>query len=251
MNLLPHTRKAVGFAAVIALAGCASTSVQPEQETAMANLPPPSVVLVHKFGVNASEVKATQGLYGKAVDAVEHESIGQEEQALGQEVSNNVTDQLVKKIAAMGLNAQRATLDTYVPANALVITGYFRDIDEGNKMQELVIGLGLGEAKMDTQVQVLTPAGAGQFRTLLEFETHADSGKLPGAALTMGAGAAAQGGVTAGMAAANVAVSGVKAYKTAMGPMADRTANKAATYLGKYFAGQGWIPADKVPHSMF
>ncbi|MGH3056223.1 MAG: hypothetical protein ACRDL7_14715 [Gaiellaceae bacterium] len=34
--------------------------------------------------------------------------------------------------------------------------------------------------------------------------------------------------MTAGMAAANVAVSGVKAYRTAMGAMASRTADKAA-----------------------
>jgi hypothetical protein len=250
MDLHKNLHKVAGLAMGIALAGCASTSVQPEQETAMSNLPPPSVVLVHKFGVNASEVKTTQGLYGKAVDAVEHESTSEEEAALGQEVSDDVTDALVKKIAAMGLNAQRATEDTNVPADALIITGYFRDIDEGNKARQLVIGLGFGQAKMDTQVQVLSHAG-DEFRTLLEFETHADSGEMPGAALTMGAGAAAQGGVTAGMAAANVAITGVKAYRTAMGPMASRTVNKAATYLGKYFAGQGWISADKVPQSMF
>jgi hypothetical protein len=84
MNRLRHANEAVGLAAVIALWGCASTRVQPEQETVMTNLPPPSVVLVHKFGVNLSEVKATQGVYGEAIDAVEHESFSQEEAALGQ-----------------------------------------------------------------------------------------------------------------------------------------------------------------------
>jgi len=54
---------------------------------------------------------------------------------------------------------------------------------------------------------VLVPSD-GAFRTLLAFKTHADSGEMPGAAVTMGAGAAAQGAVTAGMAAANVAVGG-------------------------------------------
>jgi Domain of unknown function (DUF4410) len=250
MDLRQRPRKVAGLAMVVALAGCAQTYVRPEQETAMSNLPPPSVVLVHKFGANLSEVSATQGLYGKAVDAVEHESTSQEEADLAQDVSNSVTDELVKKIAAMGLTAQRATHDTYVPADVVIITGYFVDIDEGNKVQQLVIGLGLGQAKMDTRVQVLSSAGGGR-RTLLEFETHSDSGAMPGAAVTMGAGAAAQGGLTAGLAAANVAVTGVKAYRTAMGPMASRTADKAAAYLGKFFAGQGWISPDKVPQSLF
>jgi hypothetical protein len=51
-------------------------------------------------------------------------------------------------------------------------------------------------------------------RKLLDFTTESDSGKLPGAAPMLGVGAAAQGGVTAGMAVANAAVSGVKTYKS-------------------------------------
>lgn len=250
MDRARQTRGAVTLVVAFGLAGCAQTTVQPELQTSFGNLPRPSVVLVHKFGVNLSEVTASQGFYGEAIQAVEHENVSQEEETLGQDVSNTVTDGLVAKINAMGLNAQRATLGTDVPDDALVVTGYFVDIDEGNKVQQLVIGLGLGQSKMDSKVQVRSSMG-GRYRTLLEFETHADSGAMPGAAVTMGAGAAAQGGITAGLAAANVAVTGVKAYRTAMGPMASRTANKAAVYLGKFFAGQGWISSAQVPQSMF
>jgi hypothetical protein len=34
---------------------------------------------------------------------------------------------------------------------------------------------------------------------------------------------------------------GVKAYRTAMGPMAARSADDAGKYLAKFFAEQGWI----------
>ncbi len=230
---------------VLVLAGCAQTTVQPEQETSMANLPAPSIVLVHKFSVNLSEVTTTQGLYGRAVDAIEQENTTQETSQLAQDVSDSLADELVKQINTMGLPARRATADAYVPQNALVITGYFVDIDAGNRARQLVIGLGAGQAKIDTQIQVLSPV-AGGYRTLLEFKTHADSGEMPGAAVTMGAGAAAQGGMTAGMAAANVAVGGVKAYRTAMGAMAGRSADKAAAYLSKFFASEGWISPSEV-----
>jgi hypothetical protein len=108
-----------------------------------------------------------------------------------------------------------------------------------------VIGLGVGQSKIDTQVQLvaLTPNG---YRTLLEFKTHTDSGEMPGAAVTMGAGAAAQGAVTAGMAVANAGISGVKAYRSAMGPMASRDADKTAAYLSQFFATEGWISPSQV-----
>jgi len=229
---------------VLLLAGCAKSTVQPEQETNLA-LPPPSIVLVHKLSVNLQEVTANQGLYGKAVDAVEQESASEKTKQLAQEVSESFADELVKQINAMGIPARRATRDAYVPQNALVITGYFVDIDAGNKARQLVIGLGVGQSKIDAQLQVLSPNGSG-YRTLLEFKTHADSGEMPGAAVTMGAGAAAQGGLTAGMAAANVAVGGVKAYRSAMGGMASRSADKAAAFLSSYFASEGWISPSQV-----
>lgn len=235
----------VGSIVVAALAGCAKSTVQPEQETYMTNLPAPSIVLVHKFSVNMNDVKDSQGLYGKAVDAVEQESQGQATQQLAQEVSDGMADELVKQINALGLPAQRANRETVVPDNALVITGYFVDIDAGNKARQLVIGLGAGQAKIDTQVQVLSRSGSG-YRTLLEFKTHSDSGEMPGAAVTMGAGAAAQGGVTAGMAVANAGIGGVKAYRSAMGAMAGRSADKTTAYLSKFFANEGWISQDKV-----
>jgi hypothetical protein len=47
-----------------------------------------------------------------------------------------------------------------------------------------------------------------------------------------------------------VAVGGVKTYRTAMGAMAGRSADKAAAFLSQYFAGEGWIPQSKVKKSL-
>ena len=69
---------------------------------------------------------------------------------------------------------------------------------------------------------------------------------LFGALVTAGAGAAAQGGVTAGMAAANVGVGAVKSYRSAMGQMTARSAEQAVAYLSEFFSKQGWIVPDKV-----
>ena len=48
------------------------------------------------------------------------------------------------------------------------------------------------------------------------------------------------------MAAANVAATGFKGYRTQVDVMAKRTADRASDYLSRFFARQGWISPDKV-----
>ena len=81
---------------------------------------------------------------------------------------------------------------------------------------------------------------------MLEFTTHSDSGTLPGAAPMLGAGAAVQGGVTAGMLVANASVSGVKTYKSDVARMAASSGDQVVRSLSEFFAGQGWIRGDQV-----
>lgn len=179
------------------------------------------------------------------IDAADNTTQDQRTRQIAQQVSERLADKLVEGITSLGLAGRRSSRDTDVPATALVIIGHFVDIDEGNRLQRLVIGLGAGQSQVDTQALVLAHY-RGKFRRLLEFETHADSGAMPGAALTMGAGAAASGGVTAGMAAANSAVTGVKGYRSGVEAMAGRSADRAVEYLSQFFANQGWIPPEMV-----
>src|SRR5258705_454829 len=74
--------------------------------------------------------------------------------AYQRDLSERMPDELVKRIGEMGLSARRAVPGEEVPRDAVVVTGYFVDIDAGNRMQRLVIGLGAGESQVDAQVQV-------------------------------------------------------------------------------------------------
>jgi len=69
----------------------------------------------------------------------------------------------------------------------------------------------------------------------MEFTTHADSGKLPGTALMMGAGAVATGGATVAGAAASGGVAGGKIYLGRVDYLADKTADQANAHLSQYF----------------
>ncbi len=239
----------IGFLGV----GCGKTVVQPSVEykgPALAQRP--ERILVYDFAVTTAEVKENQGMFQSKVNEMKAVTTREHEQEIADEVKKVAADELVEGIRKLGLPAERATATVLMTPRSLGIVGQFIDVDEGNKAQRLVIGFGMGQSRVDIRMQVF---GHGLTRDeakeaapvkLLGLETHAESGKMPGAALTLGAGAAAQGGVTAGVAAANVGVSGVKSYRSAMGQMTARSADQAVAYLSEFFFIQGWIAPDKV-----
>jgi hypothetical protein len=228
------------------LGGCAQTTVQPQMaQWSSGSMPRPDQVIVFPFAVNPAQVTENQGILQRVVDNMGSTTTSERDQEIGQDAASALADEMVKKINALGLPAQRLQRGMQPPPNSLIIDGHFVDINEGNRLQRTVIGLGLGQSTMDTEVQVYGPSSSG-YRQLLEFKTHADSGEMPGAAITGPAGAAAAGGLTVGVAAANVAVSGVKGYMSSVGPMASRSANQAVQYMEGFFIQNGWIAPSNI-----
>ena len=86
----------------------------------------------------------------------------------------------------------------------------------------------------------------GTTQQIMDFTTHADSGEMPGAALTAPAGAAVGGTAAAVSLGVNLAAGAGKVYTSATGVMAKRSADKAVAYMSQYFATQGWIPESMV-----
>ncbi len=238
---------------VMLVTGCGKTVVQPSVEykgPALAQRP--ERILVYDFAVTTAEVKENQGIFQSNLNEMQGVTTREHEQDIADEVRKVAAEELVAGIRKLGLPAERASANTLMPDRSLSIVGQFIDVDEGNKAARMVIGFGKGQSRVDIRLQVF---GHGLTRDeakeaapvkLLAFETHADSGSLPGALVTAGAGAAAQGGVTAGMAAANVGVGGIKSYRSAMGQMTSRSADQAVAYLSEFFFIQGWIAQDKV-----
>ncbi len=233
------------FVLAASIGGCAKTVVQPkyEQPTAVA-VTRPSQVLVYDFAISAADVSENQGFFAAVRNSLSDTSEHERGMAIAREVRERMSEELVAKIRDLGLPAQRATRGAALPTGAVAVSGIFLNVDEGNKLQRTVVGFGAGQSKVDAQVEVYAPSSGGPTK-LLEFKTHADSGAMPGVAVTGAAGAAASGGVTAGTAVANMAVSGVKGYRSQVDEMTARSADQAVAYLSQYFAKQGWIPQEK------
>jgi hypothetical protein len=224
---------------LLLLAGCAKTNVQETYEIANAGMPTPNPVLIYNFAVSPDDVKQNASIFAKVERKIENNSQTAEEVQLGREVSDALATELTQKIKDLGLYPVRADQSLQVPAEAILITGYFVDIDEGNRLERNAIGLGMGKSQLDSKVRVLAPSPSG-YRELIAFDAHADSGDMPGAAVMGPAGAAAGAG-TAAVLATNAVAGGVKSYKSASAEQAKKMADKIAAQLSQYFAQQGWI----------
>jgi hypothetical protein len=237
---LKHLSKLSGTALFFLLvAGCAKTNVQETYEVANTGMPTPNPVLIYNFAVSPEEVQQNSSIFARVERNMENTSQTAEEIQLGREVADAMATELTQKIADLGLYPVRADESLQVPPGAILITGYFVDIDEGNRLQRNLIGLGMGQSRLDSKVRVLAPSPSG-YRELIAFDAHADSGDMPGAAVSGPAGAAA-GASAAAVLATNAVAGGIKTYKSASAEQAKKMAEKIAAQLAQYFAQQGWI----------
>jgi hypothetical protein len=233
-------RALVGGLLLCIFAACGQTGIRRAAQVPETNLPRPNRILLHDFAMSEQEVKEYQGILRQQPtikDASERERL------LAKEVKDALAEEVVDGLKSLGFAVERVGREAKATGNDLLIDGHFLAVDEGNPLRRLVIGFGTGASAVQTQVQVYQGQKA---RKLLEFTTESDSGKMPGAAPTLGVGAAAQGGLTAGMVVANTAVSGVKTYKSDVARMAAASGDQVARYLSEFFAKQGWIRADQV-----
>jgi hypothetical protein len=225
---------------IFLLAACGQTGVRHAKFTEEKNLPRPSRIIVYDFAVSEREITEYQGIMRqqpKIKDAAERE------RKIAAEVKDALAGEVVNGLRGLGFVVERVSRGTAATDNDLLVDGHFFTVDEGSPLRRLVVGFGAGAATVQSQVRVYQ---GGATRKLMEFATHADSGKSPGAATTLSAGAAVHGGVTAARVAASAAVSGVETYQSDVARMAAASGDQVVRYLSEFFARQGWIRSDQV-----
>jgi hypothetical protein len=226
------------LAGALGLASCAPTQVQSTYQRNAA-MPRPEQVLVYDFAVSPIDVQLDRGLSGQVVEAAKGTPRTEQELQLGQKAARALSNELVSRINAMGLPARRVVGAPARWEKAVLIEGQFVSIDQGNSTERNVIGLGIGRSQVQTLVQVYETRNT-QLVKLQEFATDAASGIRPGAAETMGVGAAAGTlGVSAAVTAAGTV--GSELFGATVEADAQRTAANIADKLQAYFAQQGWI----------
>jgi hypothetical protein len=226
-------RLAAAAFALVALAGCASTTI--EQTRRAGELRQPDRVLVRNFAVTLSDVELDRGVGPTLWRDAQGEVAGSQSLQVGQAASNALAEALVGKLRDAGIPAERAGRNTPVDPRALTITGRFVTMDEGNQTMRTLVGFGLGASEVRTRAQAWLDG-----RLVAEAETAAKSGRKPGAAVTMGAGAAVGSAATAAAVAAGT--TGIsEGLLTSVQADARRTGNEIAERIIRAYRERGWL----------
>jgi hypothetical protein len=235
-----HVAQVMLLCALGALAGCASTKVQPSVMIPASDaLPRPARIAVYDFAVAANDVSPNNAPLSR-LRRVLGGSQSEEGLKVGRSVAGALSVELVKALKDLDLPIERASAAA-VADGTLAIEGQFVSIDEGNRLRRVVIGLGAGASEVKTHTQMYLGTSAGP-RLVEEFETDASSSKKPGAAVGMGAGAA----IGAGIAVSTAVQGGMQAVtepKDTAEADAKRTAEQLAKQIKEIFTARGWTTA--------
>jgi hypothetical protein len=224
----------------VSVLGCAGAQVTQQSSAAPITNTRPSQVFVYPFAVNASDVSLNSGFFQVAYRQMSDDNPTDQQAQIAHQTAQNICIQVAADLTQKGINA--TCLQRGVPPtgnNVLILDGQFTDISEGNRLRRMVIGLGSGQSKVDTVVQVIQRTDQGSTE-ILDFETTADSGYMPGAGITGPAGAAAGGATAAASLGVNLAAGGVKNYTSSTGYLADKTTDQIVELVANYYNRQGW-----------
>jgi Domain of unknown function (DUF4410) len=223
----------------LVLAGCASAAVTQQAQRAPVDYGRPTQIVVYPFAANPDEVTLNQSIIQKAYRRATGDNENAEQLQIAHDTTQAICQQVVTDLTANGYNAVCAQRGTFVAGgNILIVDGALTNISEGNRLRRLVVGFGTGASTLDSNVSMYQRIG-GNLNQVLAFSTHADSGKMPGAAVMAPVGVAAGGGAAA-IVATNAAVGGAKTYTSTTSSLAKKTSDQIVKTVTDYTARAGW-----------
>jgi len=164
--------------------------------------------------------------------------------AVAQQVQESFAKALLRELQQASVPAERAAGgDAAAPPHTLLVQGDFTAINQGNKTKRILIGFGKGASDVQAHVKISLATEDPEPVAVLEFNVKSQSGKKPGAAATVGAGAATVGTVTVGSAAAGVATGGVVDRAATVEADASRMAKGVSKQIADLMKSQTWASA--------
>ncbi len=222
-----------------ALAGCASAQVSQQAEQQPVDYNRPSQIVVYPFAADASEVTLNQSIVQRFYRNASGSAQNAQQLQIARDTAQAICEQVGSDLSANGYNAVCVKRGTFVQgANLLLIDGALTNISEGNRLRRLVIGFGAGSSVLDAKVTMYQRVN-GNLNQVLAFDTHADSGKMPGAAVMAPVGVAAGAG-TAAVVGTNAAMGGAKTYGSSTQNLAKKTSDQIVKAVVDYTVQNGW-----------
>ena len=211
-----------------------------------AALPPPHAIVVTDFTLAPEQIRLDTSPGASLRRALHGETLDQAVEGAAHATQQALAERLTERLQAMGLSVTHLPAAAVPPPGTLLVQGQFVSVNEGNRTRRMLIGFGAGKSSVtaDAQLYYLADPRTPQF--LRAFEGSADSGHMPGAAATMGAGAAAQAGAEAAALSAGARAISEK-YGSGDAANAIKLADALADQIGAFAAEQGWIAPSPAP----
>jgi hypothetical protein len=238
-------RRCYYLTVVASLLGCAGATVsqQVENPPAVGQAARPTSVNIYKFAASGSEVSLNSSVVQRVYRSVEDSPTAQEQADIAHQVAEATAYRIRDDIQKMGFATVVLPRDSQTSGNVFVIEGQFVDINEGNRLRRLVIGLGAGQSTVSAQVQMYQLA-ASSSEPVVQFTANANSGEMPGALILGAPGAAVGGAAAAASVGANVAAGGVKNYRSQVQQLGVMLGDQVAAQFSQYALSQSWITPD-------
>lgn len=225
---------------MLLLAGCGSTDTEitKERDDDADELPYPSRILVYDFATSPADVPADSVAAGRLSGAADDPQSNPQRQQLEHQIADVVANRVVAELQGLDLPAMRWRGPAPAGSNIYTLEGQFLTIDEGNAMQRMIIGFGVGGTELRVLVQAYR-VDAGRKELLGEAEVSSESSSRPGLAATLPVGAAVSGIATA--AAVQTGVGVVTEMNTDVREGAEDTAEAIVDLLEPRMEDQGWF----------
>lgn len=236
----PTGRRRALLALPLLAAACNPARVEVERGYAGPRLPRPQRILLRDTALGAADVALDRGIRGRVTQLASAEDPEALRLAAARTVATAMTEAIERRLVAYGAPVQLVPETAPAPAGSLVIGSRLLAVDEGNRTQRRLIGLGRGQSQVVAELDLAFVPSDGRAPVPLEsFEASVDSGRAPG--LGVGLAAGRLGGRVAGAAGigsgVQAAVEGSRADDAAEGRRIGEALG--AKILG-FFGAQGW-----------
>lgn len=211
------TKAATGLLLTLALASCASVSVEDGTERVTQKMPEMIYVLdfstahgdfqVDRTGAELADFKKNLQLMLKTA------------------MTADLTDRLIPAVPGTKADGSRGQ-------NAWLVRGEFTTVYQGSRLLRSAIGFGAGGTKVETRVQVYDLA-QNSGTPFLTFSTTGGSGSEPGAIMAL---------TTDPL---EIAIGGVSGAAHGLSEDTKRTAREITAKFSDYMYNRGWISEDK------
>lgn len=170
MHLLFLRKIAPCVLAMILLSGCASVSVS-HVEWIKDRSPAPHKIYVRPFTIENSKFRVDRS----------GEGLEEFEKKFTEDFAERLAERLSKYVRPTVIISSDQKINN---PGAWIVEGHFKRVNQGSRALRMLVGLGLGGTKMETNVDIFAGEKNTQWKRIARIETTGGSNAEPGALLS-------------------------------------------------------------------